>query len=464
MSNAQSFNHFQRLSSFVVLVLTAAVAQSAVQSADRPIEGSYIVGLRADAGSQSIGAPRTTAQLASDLSGFFGGQASRTFEHALQGFAFRGSSAAADNLSRDPRVAFVAQDGVVTLSAVQTPTPSWGLDRIDQRETQLNTEYDYHSEGAGVDLYIVDTGIRTTHVDFGGRVDTVNAFTAVNDGLGTEDCVGHGTVVAGVAGSSTYGVAKGVTLHPVRVVGCNGLGSISNVIAGVDWITSRHQAPGSRRAVVNISLNNGYSQPLDAAVLESMTHGIVYVAAAGNDGVDAPCYTSPQWLPGVLTVGASDENGARWASSNFGSCLDLFAPGTAIVSTFNRNDSDSIAMTGTSVAAPHVAGTAALVLVDHPAATPDQVQALILAAATEGALTDIGEGSPNLLLYSAFLGFGDAFSDDLHRRLRGQRRQFLEHDGPLTPTLFSRDFPVPAPPARNPTAPGNPPGGGSWPF
>lgn len=392
--------------SVLALVLAPTVAQAAVQSVDRPIEGAYIVSLRADAGSQSIGAPRTIAQLAGDLSGFYGGQTPRTFEHAFRGFEFRGSAAAADNLSRDPRVAYVARDGVVTLSSVQTPTPSWGLDRIDQRETELNTEYSYNSEGAGVDLYIVDTGIRSTHVDFGGRVDTVNAFTAVDDGLGTEDCIGHGTVVAGVAGSSTYGVAKGVSLHPVRVVGCSGSGSISNVIAGIDWITSRHQAPGSRRAVVNISLNNGYSQPLDAAVLESMSHGIVFVAAAGNDGVDAPCYSSPQWLPGVLTIGASDETGARWALSNFGSCLDLFAPGTAIVSTYHRNDADSIAMTGTSVAAPHVAGTAALVLAAYPEATPEEVQALIVAAATEGALTDIGEGSPNLLLYSALEGLG----------------------------------------------------------
>ena len=404
MNVARIWTRFPLCSTFLVLTFSAMAAQAAVQPVDRPIAGSYIVGLRADAGAQSIGAPRTTAQLATDLSGFYGGQTSKTFEHALQGFAFRGSSAAADNLSRDPRVAYVAQDGVVTLSTVQTPTPSWGLDRIDQREAELNTEYSYNSDGAGVDLYIVDTGIRSTHVDFGGRVDTVTAFTAIDDGLGTEDCLGHGTHVAGVAGGSTYGVAKGANLHPVRVIGCDGMGSISNTIAGIDWITSRHQAAGTPRAVVNMSLYNGFSFPLEAAVETATAAGVVFVAAAGNDGLDSPCYISPQRMPAVITVGASDEAGARWANSNYGECLDLFAPGTGIVSTFIRDDDDAVPMTGTSVAAPHVAGTAVLVLAANPEATPEEVQALIVAGATAGTLTDIGEGSPDLLLYSTIAG------------------------------------------------------------
>jgi len=395
----------------------AASAQAAIQPADRPIADRYIVVLKADAGSQSVGAPMSPAQLAVQLSSFYGGQAEKTFATALRGFTFHGSRAAAENLARDARVDYVAQDGRVELATVQNPTPSWGLDRIDQRDTSLNTTYAYYADGSGVDLYIVDSGIRSTHQDFGGRVDTANAFTAVDDGHGTEDCNGHGTVVAGVAGSATYGVAKGVTLHPVRVVGCDGMGSISNVIAGVDWITARQQAPDARRAVVNISLNNGFSFPLEDAVTQSIAAGVVYVAAVGNDGEGASCYLSPQRLPGVITVGASDETGARWADSNYGPCLDLFAPGTAIVSTFIRDDEDFIAMTGTSVAAPHVAGTAVLVLAANPEATPDEVQVLIVAAATEGALTDIGEGSPNLLLYSAFAGdvsspvaiFGDGF-------------------------------------------------------
>ena len=324
----------------IALLSGAAAVQGAVHPADRPIRDSYIVVLRADAGAQSIGAPKTTAQLASELSSFYGGQASKSYRSALQGFAFRGSSASADNLSRDSRVAYVAQDGEVTLSAVQTPAP-WGLDRIDQRDPSLDTEYGYGTDGAGVDVYVVDTGIRSTHEEFGGRVDTVNAFTAVDDGLGTEDCNGHGTMVAGVVGSATYGVAKGVALHPVRVVGCDGTGSISNVVAGIDWLTQRQQAPGARRAVVNMSLYNGFSFPLEAAVSTAIAAGVVFVAAAGNDNMDIPCDISPQRMPAVITVGASDDSGARWEYSNYGACLGLFAPGVQISTTLSRNDTDT---------------------------------------------------------------------------------------------------------------------------
>jgi subtilisin family serine protease len=389
-----------------LLLAGVAALPAAVRPADRPIPESFIVLLRSDAGTQSIGAPRTTAELAGDLSGFYGGRTERIYTAALQGFVFHGSAAAAENLARDARVAYVAQDGLVEVAAVQTPAPSWGLDRIDQRGADLDTEYAYFADGAGVDLYVVDTGIRSTHQDFGGRVDTVNAFTAIDDGWGSEDCHGHGTHVAGIAGASTFGVAKGVTIHPVRVVGCDGLGSLSNTIAGIDWITARHLAPGAPRAVVNISLNNGFSFPLEEAVSRSIAAGLVYVVAAGNDGVDASCYLSPQRLPEVITVGASDESGARWAASNYGPCLDLFAPGTGIVSTFFRDDADVLAMTGTSMSAPHVAGTAALLLAGDPEATPAEVQARIVDAATVDAVLDIGEGSPNRLLFSTFAGGG----------------------------------------------------------
>jgi subtilisin family serine protease len=397
-------------------LLGGTAAFGAIQPADRPIADSYIVGLRADAGTQSIGAPRTTSQVANDLAGFYGGRTVRTFESALKGFAFHGSSAAADNLSRDPRVAYVAQDGLVTLSGgVQAPAP-WGLDRIDQREEALDSEYSYSGDGNGVDVYIVDTGIRSTHDDFGGRVDMEASFTAIDDGHGAEDCYGHGTVVAGVVGSATYGVAKGVTLHSVRVVGCDGTGSIANSIAGIDWITARQQAPGARRAVVNMSLYNGFSTPLEEAVGASIAAGVVFVSSAGNDDLDIPCYVSPQRMPAVITVGASDGASARWTASNYGECLDLFAPGADITSTFVRNDQDTTIMSGTSVAAPMVAGTAALVLAAHPAATPAEVQEMIVAAATPDVLSDIGAGSPNLLLYTADIAgttieaiFGDGF-------------------------------------------------------
>lgn len=388
------------LFAMVAFTMVAGSAGAAVQAADRPIADRYIVGLRADAGAQSIGAPRTTAQLATDLAGFYGGQVERTFTHALQGFAFRGSSAAADNLSRDARVAYVAQDGLVTLAGgVQNPAP-WGLDRVDQRAGTLDSEYSYAGDGSGVDVYVVDTGIRSTHQDFGGRVDVVGSFSAIDDGLGAEDCYGHGTAVAGVVGSATYGVAKGVTLHSVRVVGCDGTGSISNTVAGIDWITARQQMAGARRAVINLSLYLGFSFPIEDAVGAAISAGAVFVTAAGNDGLDTPCYVSPQRMPAVITVGASDDASARWGASNYGECLDLFSPGTGIESTFVRHDQDTVVMTGTSVAAPMVAGTAALILAAAPEATPAEVEELLLASATPDVLTDIGEGSPNLLLYT----------------------------------------------------------------
>jgi serine protease len=388
------------------VVFGAASAKAEVRTADRRIPGRYIVVLNGDAGAQSIGGAPTTAQLANQLSNFYGGRTERSFGSALRGFEFRGSSAAAENLSRDPRVAYVAEDGVVEVSSVQNPAPSWGLDRIDQRASELDTEYAYYADGTGVDLYIIDSGIQSTHQDFGGRVDTVNAFSTVNDGLGTEDCHGHGTHVAGIAGGATFGVAKGVTLHPVRTIGCDGTGAVSDVVAGIDWITARHQAGTGRRAVVNISLNNGYSDALDAAVLTSMAQGVVFVVAAGNFGDDSTCSLSPQHLPGVVTVGATDRDNIRWELSDYGPCVDLFAPGASINSTFIGDDAATLEMTGTSMASPHVAGTAALVLAANPNATPDEVQALILAEATAGELTDIGPGSPNLLLFSAFAGIG----------------------------------------------------------
>jgi subtilisin family serine protease len=369
--------------------LGASGAEAAVQTVDRPIPDRYIVVLKADAGVQSVGATQTTAQVASELASFYGGQRVRTFEKALTGFAFRGSSAAAENLSRDRRVEYVAQDGLVTLSSVQNPVPSWGLDRIDQRATELDTTYEYASEGSDVDLYVVDTGVRSTHVDFGGRVDTENAFTAIEDGRGTEDCLGHGTMVAGIAGGSTFGVAKGVSIHPVRVIGCDGEGSISNTIAGLDWITARQESPAARRAVVNLSIRSDFSFPLEAAVDAALAAGVVVVSAAGNDGMETPCYVSPQRMPGVLTVAASDESGARWSQSSFGECVDLFAPGAQVWSTFIRNDEDSLPSSGTSFAAPHVAGAAALLLAAHPEATPAEIHAMIVDGATEGVLSDI---------------------------------------------------------------------------
>jgi serine protease len=398
-----------RIAMVGLLSLTfAGVAAGAteIQRAQRPIEGRYIAVLSPDAivprlagESESQALSRTSREIAQ----FAGGSAKRVFGTALRGFAFEGDSWSAGNLARDSRIALVAEDGWVEVSGgLQTPTPSWGLDRIDQRHAELDTEYAYSNVGNGVALYVIDSGIRATHVDFDGRVDTTNAFTAIEDGRGTDDCNGHGTHVAGIAGSSTYGVAKGVTLHPVRVVGCDGFGPVSGVIAGIDWLTARHLDPAAGPAVVNLSLNNSFSEPLDIAVQASMATGVVYVVAAGNDGDNSACYLSPQRLPGAITVGASTETGARWEMSNNGPCVDLFAPGAGIVSTFPIDDTSAIPMTGTSMAAPHVAGAAVLYMEAHPDAMPAEVQAAIVDAATVGELENVGEETANRLLFSAF--------------------------------------------------------------
>ena len=381
-------------------------ARAEILSVERPISGRYIVvlkdGVVRTANDARSFAP-TLEELSGDLTRLHGGQAEKRYAAALSGFSFAGSAAAAEALARDPRVAYVSEDGLVELASAQTPVPSWGLDRIDQRDSALDDTYTYETDGTGIDVYIIDTGIRSTHNDFGARVDTANAFTTIDDGWGTEDCHGHGTHVAGVVGGSTYGVAKGVTLHPVRVVNCSGFGSSSDIIAGVDWIAARHPAGSPTRAVVNLSLRCDYTYALDQAVLSSIAAGITYVVAAGNDNGNA-CYLSPGGLPGVITVGASNSTSARWASSNFGGCVDLFAPGTLIQSSFNRSDDDTIPMTGTSASSPHVAGTAALLLAGNPNLTPQDVQTMIVAEATADALSDVGAGSPNLLLFSTIAG------------------------------------------------------------
>lgn len=390
-----------------LLGLGAFPAFAAIQRSERAIAGRYIVVLRPDAVRETTANPLrpTLAQAAGELTLAYGGQPVRLFGHALAGFAFAGSDEQAEALSRDGRVASVHQDGWATVAEVQTPLPSWGLDRIDQRPQALDAEYHFNGDGAGVHLYVVDTGVRATHVDFGGRVDVAAGFTAVDDGNGTNDCHGHGTHVAAVAGGTAYGVAKGVAIHPVRVLDCSGIGPVSNAIAGVDWIAARHPVGSPERAVVNFSIDVGFSFPLEDAVRAAVEQGVVFVAAAGNNGDDA-CYLSPGRMPEVITVGATASNEERWSQSNFGTCVDLFAPGVSITSASAASDTGSFAMTGTSAAAPHVAGTAALVLQGDSELTPAEVAQAILDEATLDAVVDVGPGSPNRLLYSTFAGGG----------------------------------------------------------
>jgi len=322
-----------------------------------------------------------------------GAEISHVYSHALSGFAARVGPDLAEQLRGDGRVQRVERDGPVRASGTQA-SPTWGLDRIDQRSRPLDNSYTYDYNGAGVTVYVIDTGVRATHVEFGGRV--APGYTAINDGNGTSDCNGHGTHVAGTVAAATYGAAKAVTVVPVRVLDCTGSGTMSGVIAGVDWVTSHH-TPGAP-AAANMSLGGGANSSLDTAMRNSITDGVTYTVAAGNENVDA-CTTSPARVAEALTVAASTSTDARASYSNWGSCVDLFAPGSSITSAYHSTDTATATMSGTSMAAPHAAGIAALYLSGAPSASPGTVSTAITNGAATNVITDTA-GTPNRLAYS----------------------------------------------------------------
>jgi subtilisin family serine protease len=282
---------------------------------------------------------------------------------------------------------------VVTATDTQTPA-TWGLDRIDQRNLPLSNSYTYPTGASNVTAYIIDTGMRLTHSQFSGRA--VSGYDAV-DGGSADDCNGHGTHVAGTVGSTTYGVAKLVRLVAVRVLDCSGSGTTSGVVAGIDWVTAHHMA--GRPAVANMSLGGGVSSALDTAVANSIADGITYAVAAGNSNANA-CNSSPSRVAAAITVGATTNADARASYSNYGTCLDLFAPGSSVTSAWFTSDTATNTISGTSMAAPHAAGAAALYLAANPTATPSAVRDALVNAATTGIVTNPGTGSPNRLLYT----------------------------------------------------------------
>jgi aqualysin 1 len=311
---------------------------------------------------------------------------------ALRGFAAFMSEEDAIAISLDPHVAYVEEDAAMVAFATQSNPPSWGLDRIAQRNLPLNNSYGYATTGAGVNVYVIDTGIRRTHTQFGGRARS--GFTAINDGRGTSDCSGHGTHVAGTVGASAYGVAKAVTLFSVRVLDCSGSGTISGVIAGVDWVTTHRVRP----AVANMSLGGGTSSSLDTAVRNSIASGVTYTIAAGNWSTSVSSF-SPARVAEAITVGSSTRTDARSSFSNFGSSVDVFAPGSSITSTWSTSDTATSTISGTSMASPHVAGVAARYLQRNPSASPATVRTAIVNASTKGRLSGIPSGTPNRLLF-----------------------------------------------------------------
>ena len=354
-----------------------------------PVPNRYIVVLRDDTPAARV------EDHGSSAAKRHGGHLRRVFTSALRGYSVEMSAEQVRALAADPDVAYVEEDGEVRASGTETAA-SWGLDRLDQRLLPLDGLYHFGSAGVGTHVYVIDSGVRATHIELAGRV--MVGFSALG-GLGeTDDCNGHGTHVAGTIAGTTYGVAKLATIHPVRVLSCSGTASNEQVIAGIDWVTANHQSP----AVANMSLGGGRSVALNQAVARSVASGVTYVIAAGNASRDA-CATSPASTPEAITVGATDSSDELASFSNFGPCVDLLAPGADIISAWNRSDTATYTASGTSMASPHVAGTAALYLGLHPSATPAEVAAALTSGATTGSIQGLREGTTNALVYTGFM-------------------------------------------------------------
>ena len=377
----------------------AGAAPGQIDQVADAIPGSYIVTLKTPAAE----VPQTARRLAARA----GGRVGFVYTSALKGFSIKASRDAVLALTRNPLVASVAEDARYRVVGTQTGGP-YGLDRIDQRNLPLDNTFNYANDGAGVNAYILDTGIRPTHTQFEGRASIGGDF--VGDGRNGVDCNGHGTHTAGTTGSEAYGVAKGVTLVGLRVLDCEGSGSTSGIAAGIDWVTRNAVKP----AVANMSLgtSTGRDSTIDAAVNRSIQSGITYAVAAGNgygNGLGLAqnaCDLSPSNVPAAITVSATDSNDTKPSWANTGSCVDVFAPGVNTLSTWHTSDTASASTSGTSMSSPTAAGAAALYLAANRSATPAQVASALSTNATPGVVKSAGSGSPNKLLYTAFIGSG----------------------------------------------------------
>ena len=357
------------------------------------VSGEYIVVLRGDPSDDDVdNDARSRARE-------HGGVVGNTYRRAIRGYSISLNSVAdAQSIARDPRVAFVEEGQEYTASIVQA-SATWGIDRVDQRLGPLSTTYSYVTTASDVTAYIIDTGIRTSHTQFGARATL--GFNAFRKAAANGDCNGHGTHVAGTVGGSTYGIAKEVRLVAVRVLDCNGSGTTSGVIAGIDYVAGRKAASPGTPMVANMSLGGGASTALDNAVANAVSRGVVFAVAAGNSNVDA-CTASPARAPSALTVGATTTSDARASYSNFGVCVDIFAPGSGITSSWSTSNSATATISGTSMASPHVAGVAALYLSLNPGASVAAVSSALVSNGTAGVLSGAGAGSPNILLFTNY--------------------------------------------------------------
>ncbi|WP_198077638.1 S8 family peptidase [Acinetobacter calcoaceticus] len=353
------------------------------------IKNQYIVILNKDAG--------PSIDFAQNIAKQHGAKILQSYDTVLKGFAIylpdTAATAFVEAMKKNPKVLSIENDTVMKIDATTQSNPDWGLDRIDQKALPLNSAYSYLQTGSGTTAYIVDTGILSSHQQFSGRV--LSGYTAISDGNGTTDCNGHGTHVAGTVGGSTYGVAKNVNLVPIRILGCDGSGASSNVIAGLDWILKN----GKKPAVVNMSLGGDASTSLDSAVENLFDNGYVMVVAAGNSNTDA-CSASPARVSKALTVAATDNTDTRASYSNYGSCVDIFAPGSQINSSWIGSNTATKVLNGTSMATPHVAGVVAEMLQSIPTATPQTISTNLLNQASSNVVKN-PSGSPNRLLYKS---------------------------------------------------------------
>ena len=362
--------------------------------AESPVPGQYVVVLAPLA----MGEPEDVPALAEALASKHGGQVLQVYQKALRGFSVRMTEAQAIELARHPAVASIEEDAVVRDSLVQSPPGNWGLDRIDQRTLPLDNQYTYFGTGAGVHAYLISSGIRTTHTDLGGRATA--DFNNIPDGNSSTDCNGVGTHWATVIGGNTYGVAKGARLHSVRVLDCVGSGTLSNILAGVDWVTVNHIKPAV--ALLNLNMTS-VNTTLEAVVRNSIAQGVTYVSTAGIRSVDA-CTSSPARMPELITVGFSRNTDAVAPFSNFGGCVDLFAPGDGITGGWFNSDT-ALNTIGGGVGAAVATGAAALWLEVFPTATPASVSSMLTSHATTGALTPTPTApTPDRLLYTGFIG------------------------------------------------------------
>ena len=353
------------------------------------IKNQYIVILNKDVGSSN--------EFAQGIAKQHGGRVLQTYDAVLKGFAIYlpdvAGTAFVEAMKKNPKVVSVENDTIMKIDATTQSNPDWGLDRIDQKNLPLDSAYSYLQTGSGTTAYIVDTGILSTHQQFSGRV--LSGYTAISDGNGTSDCHGHGTHVAGTVGGSTYGVAKNVSLVPIRILGCDGSGASSNVIAGLDWILKN----GKKPAVVNMSLGGEANASLDSAVENLFNNGYVMVVAAGNSNTDA-CSTSPARVSKAITVAATDSTDTRASYSNYGSCVDIFAPGSQINSSWIGSNTATKVLNGTSMATPHVVGVVAEMLQSTPTTTPQTISTNLLNQASSNVVKN-PSGSPNRLLYKS---------------------------------------------------------------